>query len=211
MQLFPLLVTDLFQRVVQAGKGLENSPCLWDRAGNSAAVRSPWRCCGSSSDEVSVWQSHSDRPGLNRRKKISTSRNILFYFWRYYLVVKRLFGAVYQHTGSTSNSTMLPCRVPYYILLPYYSAANTECDSGFAMLLTLLPVHVMLWCPVALIRWTNVGTSQDTSSSLVLHCQQAETKEDLPFLNLTLMLQALSHGLHLRAGGVVSWGMGSDL
>lgn len=108
MQLFPLLVMDLFQNIVQAGKGLENSACLWDRAGNFAAVRSPWRCCGSRSDEVSVWQSHSDRPGLNRRKKLSTNRNILFYFLELLLdSEEKLFERVYQHTGSTNNSTML--------------------------------------------------------------------------------------------------------
>lgn len=46
--------------------------------------------------------------GWTGGKKLPTRRNILFYFFELLLdSEEKLFGRVYQHTGSTNNSTML--------------------------------------------------------------------------------------------------------
>lgn len=167
-----------------------------------------WKLCCCQISVTLLWEQQgwalclTDR--LRHKENIYPPTGISsFIFWTYYLIVKRNY--LKESTNTQDQQIIPPC---FWVCFPLYSAANTWCDSGFAMLLTLLPVHVMLWCPGALIRWTNVGTNWDTSSRLALHCQWAETREDPPFLSLTLILQALSHGLPLRAADRVSWGMG---
>ena len=166
MQLFPLLVMDLFQNsAVQSSsscagrEGLGILPLFMGQGWKlcSAAVRSPWPCCMSSSDEVCVWQEWlRDRPVLNSSKFLNRQEYFVLTFWSSYLIVQR---NCLKESANTQDQQI--CSLCSWVSFPYYSAAEVLHDSRFAMLLTLLPTFVMHWCPAVLLDvcWTNVEIS----------------------------------------------------